>query len=59
MLEVIYRIYEVTDAKTAEENLKKDLEFGLFSSTSKAKNIELLMDCIICDTREQFKEILL
>lgn len=58
MLEVIYRIYEVTDAKTAEENLKKDLEFGLFSSTSKAKNIELLMDCIICDTREQFKEII-
>lgn len=58
MLEILYRIYEVADEKTAEENLNKDKEFGLFSSISKAQNNELLMDCCICDTREQFKEII-
>lgn len=58
MLEVIYRIYEVSDEKTATENLEKDLDFGLFSSTSKARNIELLMDCIVCDDREHFKDII-
>lgn len=49
MLEVIYRIYEVADEKTAAENLDKDLNFGLYSSTSKSQNIELLMDCVVCD----------
>lgn len=58
MLEVIYRIYEVSDEKTVSENLEKDLDFGLFSSTSKARNIELLMDCIVCDDREHFKDII-
>lgn len=58
MLEVIYRIYEVADEKTAEENLKKDLDFGIFASTSKMQNTELLMDCIICDDRNHFKDII-
>lgn len=42
MLEILYRIYEVADEETAEKNQKKDIEFGLFSSISKARNIELL-----------------
>jgi hypothetical protein len=58
MLEVIYRIYEVADEQTAEENRKKDAEFFLFSSISKAQNTEIAMDCIICDNREQFKDII-
>ena len=58
MLEVIYRIYEVADEETAQRNLEQDANFGLFSSTSKAINIELLMDCILCDNREHFKEII-
>ena len=56
MLEVIYRIYEVADEKTAAENLDKDLNFGLYSSTSKSQNIELLMDCVVCDDRDHFKD---
>lgn len=58
MLEVIYRIYEVADKETAAKNREKDLGFGLFSSTSKVENTEILMDCLICDSREQFKEII-
>ena len=58
MLEVIYRIYEVADEETAKRNREIDAGFGLYSSTSKAENIELLMDCVICDSREQFKEII-
>ena len=58
MLEIIYRIYEVADEETAKANLEKDLSFGVFSSTSKAQNIELLMDCLICDSRDQFKSII-
>ena len=53
MLEVIYRIYEVADKETAAKNREKDLGFGLFSSTSKVENTEILMDCLICDSREQ------
>lgn len=58
MLEIIYRIYEVADEETAKKNIEKDYEFGLFLSTSQSRNIELLMDCLICDSREQFKEII-
>lgn len=58
MLEIIYRIYEVVDEETALKNREKDWGFGLFSSSSKAQNIELLMDCMVCDSREQFKEII-
>lgn len=58
MLEIIYRIYEVVDEQTAKENLKQNLDFGFYTSTSKACNTELLMDCLICDSREQFKDII-
>lgn len=58
MLEILHRIYEVADEETAAKNREKDLDFGRYSSTSKAQNIELLMDCLICDSREQFKEII-
>lgn len=58
MVEVIYRIYEVADIETKEVNKKADCDFGIYSSTSKNYNIELLMDCIICDSREHFKEII-
>lgn len=58
MLEIIYRIYEVADEETQKRNLEKDLGFGLFHSTSKACNIELLMDCILCESRDHFKEII-
>lgn len=57
MLEIIYRIYEVADEKTAEENLQRDMDFGMYTSTSQALNNELLMDCMLCDDREQFKNI--
>lgn len=58
MLEILYRIYEVADEQTASRNLEVDRSLGIFSSTSKAENIELLMDCKICDSREQFKNII-
>lgn len=58
MLEILYRIYEVADEETAKQNRERDLEFGLYASTSKAENNELVMDCKICDSREQFKEII-
>ena len=58
MLEILYRIYEVADEETAKKNLQNNLDFGLYNSTSKALNIELLMDCVVCDSREQFKDII-
>lgn len=58
MLEILYRIYQVADEEAAKTNIEKDLDFGLFSSTSKAQNIELLMDCIVCDSRDPFKSII-
>lgn len=58
MLEILYRIYEVPDEETAKRNLESDHDFGLYSSTSKACNIELLMDCMVCETRDQFKELI-
>lgn len=58
MLEILYRIYEVADEQTAQNNRERDLEFGLYASTSKAENNELVMDCKLCDSREQFKSII-
>lgn len=57
MREIVYRIYEVADEETKAKNLQSGIDFGL-CSTSQAQNTELLMDCLICDTREQFKEII-
>ena len=58
MLEILYRIYEVADEETAKKNRENDMNFGIFSSTSKAENTELVMDCKVCDSRDQFKEII-
>lgn len=58
MVEIVYRIYEVADEKTAKKNAEKDFEFGLFSSISKSQNNELVMDCLICESREKFKKII-
>lgn len=58
MLEVIYRIYEVADEETAQKNRENSIQFGLYSSTSKEQNTEVLMDCIVCDDREHFKGII-
>ena len=58
MLEIIYRIYEVADEETAKRNLEFDHGFCLYASTSKAQNIELLMDCMLCESRDHFKEII-
>lgn len=58
MLEVVFRIYEVADEETAARNFALNNGFGLFNSTSKSCNTELLMDCIICDSRDHFKEII-
>lgn len=55
MLEVIYRIYEVADEETAKKNLEQDANIYLYSSESRARNTELLMDCMIADSREDFK----
>lgn len=58
MLEILYRIYEVADEETRKKNVESDLSFGFYSSSSKQENTELLMDCKICDSREQFKDII-
>lgn len=58
MLEIIYRIYEVPSEEQQKINLENDTSYGVFSSTSKAQNTELLMDCMLCDSREQFKEVI-
>lgn len=50
MLEVIYRIYQVEDEKTQQENSKYVFLGSL--------NTELLMDCKICESRERFKELI-
>lgn len=57
MLEILYRIYEVATQEEAEINFKRDLALGMWS-ISKAVNNELLTDCLICDSREQFKKII-
>lgn len=58
MLEVLYRIYEVPSEEEKERNRELENSFGFYSSTSKAENNELLMDCVLCETRDQFKEII-
>lgn len=58
MLEILYRIYQVATEEERKRNLESDLAFGLYSSTSKVCNNELLMDCIVCDDRDQFKDII-
>lgn len=53
MLEILYRIYEVDDTKDFNPT---DIvgTCGMFS-LSKLNSTELLMDCYVCETREDFK----
>lgn len=57
MLEIIYRIYQVKDREYFEERCenREDADCLSFSYDSK---IEILMDCIACDSRDQFKDII-
>ena len=50
MLEIIYRIYEVVDKEKPVEN-------GCYF-WGVSNNIELTMDCKICESREHFKELI-
>ena len=52
MLEIIYRIYEVLDEETKLELAKASTYFY------GDRNKELVMDCKIVDSREQFKSII-
>ena len=52
MLEIIYRIYEVLDKNSIDFQNKQELQF--YGSPEK----ELVMDCKICDNREQFKSLI-
>lgn len=56
MLEVLYRIYQVPEE--SQQKSIDEIAFGFYSSTSRNSNIELLMDVIICDTRDEFKSII-
>ena len=58
MLEILYRIYQVATDEEKRKNLEKSNAFGLYSSISKLENNEIAMDCLICDDREQFKNII-
>ena len=58
MLEILYRIYEVPTEEEKQKNIELNNSFGFYSSTSKAENNELLMDCIICENKEEFKSII-
>jgi len=55
MLEIIYRIYQVPEEPISSTD---EIAFGFYSSASKGSNIELLMDVIVCDSRDQFKSII-
>lgn len=55
MLEILYRIYKVNDVTPTEEELKMENEYA-FESISKRQNTELAMDCMICESRDKFKE---
>ena len=58
MLEVIYRIYEVADEKTAVKNREKDLGFGLFSSTSNPeKSLNIMCTANLKPEQLQFEEV--
>jgi len=58
MLEILYRIYQIPNEEERQKNLELNRSFGIFSSTSKQENIELLMDCLICESRDEFKSII-
>lgn len=53
MLEILYRIYEVADKEIPTECQA----FGM-SSLSKSNSYEVAMDCLICDSRDEFKALI-
>ena len=53
MLEILYRIYEVA----ADGEIVKNETFGI-ESISKVCNHEIAMDCTVCDSRDQFKQLM-
>lgn len=58
MLEIIYRIYEVADPEAAKHTAESQQEFGLNSVSSQSNNTELLMDCMLTDSRDEFKQVI-
>lgn len=55
MLEILYRIYKVDEPK---QEVDDDYEYAPFESISSRRNIELKMECLICESRDHFKEII-
>ena len=58
MLEILYRIYQIPSEEQRKLNKESNLNWGIYSSTSKQENTELLTDCLICADREEFKSIM-
>lgn len=56
MLEILYRIYQVNDVKLTEEQIQND-EYA-YETYSNLKSTELAMECLICESRDKFKEII-
>ena len=56
MLEILYRIYKV--AENDEFFDDDDRDCHLYESISSTKNIELTMDCMMCETRDDFKNVI-
>lgn len=55
MLEILYRIYKVAEN---DEFFEENQDYHLYESISNTKNIELTMDCLMCETRDDFKNII-
>lgn len=58
MLEIIYRVYQVASNKEKKNKESELNSFSIYSSISNQQNIELTMDCMICESRDAFKEII-
>ena len=58
MLEILYRIYKVAENRLTEEEIEEYANYRMYESISNTKNIELTMDCLICESRDKFKEII-
>lgn len=58
MLEILYRIYEVSSEEEREKAFHNQFDVGGYASISKIANKEIVMDCLICESREHFKHII-
>lgn len=56
MLEILYRIYQVNDVKLTEDQIQND-EYA-YETYTNLKSTELAMECLICESRDKFKEII-